>query len=85
MDIQQIITFLIVGVAAVYLGRYLMQSARALFSAKSDGCAGGCGNCAFAPKEGSAGRSDGTSASRSQIIPLTEIRTVPAPRDRTDH
>ncbi len=72
MSAQQLIALLIVAVAAVYLGRNLVASARSFFSNKSEGCPG-CGKCAFADKAPSK-----TSASaRPNIIPLTDIRSLP--------
>lgn len=74
MDGQQIIVFLIIAAASVYLGRYVWQSVRALVSGK-EGCATGCGKCAYAPKN-----LDGKPISRPSgpnIIPLGEVRSLP--------
>lgn len=68
---QQLITLLIVAVAALYLGRNLIKSARSFFSNKSDGC-GGCGKCAFAEKT----RSQLPATLHSHIISLTDIHTL---------
>jgi hypothetical protein len=73
MDVQRIIALAIVGVAAAYLGRCFLISARAFFSSRS-GCGGGCAKCAFAQEVKS--RSQST-ARRSDIIPLMEVRTLP--------
>jgi hypothetical protein len=72
---QQIAVYICVAAAALYLGRYLFDSVRAIVKARS-GCGDGCGKCAFAaqpPKRGakSAGAAPGA------IIPLTEIRSLP--------
>ncbi len=72
MSAQQIITLVIVAVAAVYLGRNLAASARRFFSNKSEGC-GGCGKCAFADKV----RTQTPPAARSNLIALSDIRTLP--------
>ena len=71
MSIQQLITLLIVAVAAIYLGRNLVASARNFFSNKSEGC-GGCGKCAFADKA----PSKTPASARPNIIALTDIRTL---------
>ena len=72
MSIQQLITLLIVAVAAIYLGRNLVASARNFFSNKSEGCPG-CGKCAFADKT----PSKTPASTRPNLIPLTDIRTLP--------
>ncbi|MCW3096727.1 MAG: hypothetical protein JWL77_2345 [Chthonomonadaceae bacterium] len=72
MSAQQLITLIIVAVAAVYLGRNLVASARNFFSNKSEGCPG-CGKCAFADKP----RTQMPASTRPNIIPLTDIRTLP--------
>ncbi len=72
MPAQQLITLLIVAVAALYLGRNLITSARNFFSNKSEGC-GGCGKCAFAEKT----RTQSPAAPRPNVIPLGDIRTLP--------
>jgi len=72
MSAQQLITLLIVAIAAVYLGRNLVASARNFFSNKSEGC-GGCGKCAFADKP----RTQSPATTRPNIIALTDIRTLP--------
>ena len=71
MSAQPLIALLIVAIAAVYLGRNLVASARNFFSNKSEGC-GGCGKCAFAEKPQSK-----PAAARPNIIALTDIRTLP--------
>jgi hypothetical protein len=73
MSAQQLITLLIVAVAAVYLGRSLFTAARSFFSNKSEGCGSGCGKCAFADKA----RPQTSAAVRPNIIPLGDIRTLP--------
>jgi len=72
MSAQQLITLLIVAIAAVYLGRNLVASARNFFSNKSEGC-GGCGKCAFADKP----RTQSPPNTRPNMIALTDIRTLP--------
>ena len=72
MSAQQLITLLIVAVAAVYLGRNFLASARSFFSNKSEGC-GGCGKCAFADKP----RTQPPAPARPNVIALTDIRTLP--------
>jgi hypothetical protein len=72
MSAQQLITLIIVAIAAIYLGRNLVASARNFFSNKSEGC-GGCGKCAFADKS----RTQTPASTRPNIIPLTDIRTLP--------
>lgn len=73
MSFPQLIVLLIVGVAAVYVGRTLYDSARDLFSKKSEGC-GGCGKCAFAEQI----RTRQASAStKPKVIALSEIQTLP--------
>ena len=74
MDIQQIIAFVIVGVAALYLGRNAVRAWKAFRSGK--GCSSGCGKCAFAVKETVARKPSATSSSLN-IIPLTEIKSTP--------
>ena len=76
MNIQQIIAFLVVVTAAAYLGRSLVNSARAFFSKQGGGCAGGCGKCSFAPREMKPGRTTPTSP-QPHIIPLGDIQTLP--------
>ncbi len=72
MSLPQLITLLIVAIAAVYVGRVLFDSARNLFSAKSQGC-GGCGKCAFADKA----HTQKSAAANSNLIALSDIRTLP--------
>lgn len=72
MSVQQLITLAIVAVAAIYLGRNLIASARRFFSNKTEGC-GGCGKCAFADKS----PSKTPASSRPNIIALSDIRTLP--------
>ena len=71
MNGQQIITWLVVLTAAIYLGRNLVRSARAFFSAKG-GCGSGCGKCAFAQQVQQAQKSP-----KSGVIPLAEVRSAP--------
>ena len=72
MSAQQIITLLIVAVAAIYLGRNLVASFRNFVSNKSEGCPG-CGKCAFADKPPSKTPVN----TRSNLISLSDIRTLP--------
>jgi hypothetical protein len=72
MSAQQLITLAIVAVAAIYLGRNLVASARNFFSNKTEGC-GGCGKCAFAGKP----QNKAPANARPNIIALTDIRTLP--------
>ena len=69
MNGQQMVTALIVLVAAVYLGRNFLRSAKAFFS-KKGGCASGCGKCAFAQQVKQAQKD---SAARRNVIPLTVV------------
>ncbi|HLK61643.1 MAG TPA: hypothetical protein VKU00_34165 [Chthonomonadaceae bacterium] len=81
MNIQQLIAISIVAMAAVYLGRNLVLSARAFFSKKSSGCPG-CGKCAFAPKENRNHRGTETPRSHREkpLIRLTQINTDYKPK-----
>ena len=74
MNAQQILALVIVAIAALYLGRNFVRSCRAFFSSKS-GCSEGCGKCSFAPKAGKPGQT--VSSARPNVIPLTDIRTLP--------
>ena len=69
MNGQQIITALIVLVAAIYLGRNFARATQAFFS-KKGGCASGCGKCAFAQQVKEAQK---RSAARRNVIPLADI------------
>jgi len=69
MSGQQIMTALIVLVAAVYLGRNFARSSKAFFS-KKGGCASGCGKCAFAQQIKEAQKQG---AARRNVIPLSVI------------
>ena len=72
---QQIAVMACVAAAAVYLGRYVFDSVRAVVKARS-GCGEGCAKCAFAeqPKK-SSGKANASAP--GSIIPLTEIRSLP--------
>jgi hypothetical protein len=77
MDIQKIITYLIVATAALWLGRQWLHAWRA-FRQNKGGCGSGCGKCEFAGKEKTVA---GPAAStRGNVIPLTAIR----PSKRTE-
>jgi len=76
---QHVAVIVCVGVAALYLGRYVFDSVRAIVKARS-GCGEGCAKCAFAEKPQKGGKISGGSAPGS-IIPLTDIRSLP-PRER---
>lgn len=69
MNGQQIVTYLIVLVAAAYLGRNFVRATKAFFS-KKGGCASGCGKCAFAQQVKQAQKQ---SAAKRNVIPLTDI------------
>lgn len=68
---QQIVLFLIVTSAALYVGRYLWLSLSEVVKAKK-GCGGGCANCAFSAEVGKARR---PAPPKLNVIPLSEIRT----------
>ena len=78
MDIQQILTFLLVGAAAAYLIRNAVRTLRAFLSGQG-GCASGCGKCEFATKNTAFRKPAGT-PQRPDIIPLNEIRSLPDKR-----
>jgi hypothetical protein len=77
MNIQQIIALLIVGVAAAYLIRNAVRTLRAFLSGKS-GCASGCGKCGLAGEIAS--RRKSAPSPRPDVIPLTDIRSLPDKR-----
>ncbi len=79
MDVQQIIALILVVLAALYVGRYMLRSARDLFSRKG-GCGSGCDRCAFSKDP--AVHKSGKQPSRPDIIPLADIRSLPERRDR---
>jgi hypothetical protein len=70
---QQWAVYLCVAAAAIYLGRYVYDSVRAILNARS-GCGDGCAKCAYAeqPK-----RSKAAGAPPGGIIPLGDIRSAP--------
>lgn len=70
---QQWAVYLCVAAAAIYLGRYIYGSVRAILNARS-GCGDGCAKCAFAeqPK-----RARTSATPPGGIIPLADIRAVP--------
>lgn len=72
MEIQNLISIGIVVAALCYLGRYLVASLRDLF-ASQEGCAGGCGKCAFADN----GEHKKPEVSASGLIALSDIKTLP--------
>ncbi|HZT41839.1 MAG TPA: hypothetical protein VFA07_06600 [Chthonomonadaceae bacterium] len=74
MNVQQIIAWILVGLAAAFLLRLFVGSLRAFLSGKG-GCGDGCGKCSFAPKDPLPGKK-AASQSRPDIIPLTDIRTL---------
>jgi hypothetical protein len=51
MDMQQIVVWVIVAVAAVYLLRNTLAAWKRMRNPKSGGCASGCGKCGYAPKD----------------------------------
>ncbi len=73
---QQIAVMVCVAASAVYLGRYVFDSVRAIVKARS-GCGEGCAKCAFAeqPKKNGGGKANASAP--GSIIPLTEIRSLP--------
>src|SRR5205823_15126685 len=72
---QQVAVTVCVIVAALYLGRYVFDSVRAIVKARS-GCGDGCAKCAFAEQPKKQGPKPAGSTPGS-IIPLTDIRTLP--------
>ena len=60
-----------VTMAALYLGRYVFDSVRAIVKARS-GCGEGCAKCAFAEQPKKRG-----AKTPGSIIPLTDIRSLP--------
>jgi hypothetical protein len=79
MDVQQIITWLLVGLASLYLARIGVKSWKAMWSARG-GCGSGCGKCVTA--EIAAHRhTAATPGSSRQVIPLSAVGRPPAKRD----
>jgi bacterioferritin-associated ferredoxin len=74
MDIQQVVSLLLVAAAAAYLGRSGVRAWRAMVS-KQGGCASGCGRCAFAIRQAAERTSSRAARSRS-VITLTAITPV---------
>lgn len=72
---QQVVVYVCVALAAIYLGRYLYDSVRAIVKARS-GCGDGCSKCAFAAQPPKRAASRGSSAPGA-IIPLSDVRAVP--------
>lgn len=79
MNLQQFLALILVSLAAIYLARNMVRALRSFLSGKS-GCGDGCGKCGFAPTD-SPGRPAET-ARRPDIIPLSEIRSLPKTRER---
>lgn len=84
MDVQRLSALLIVAIAATYLGRSLLTSARAFLQDKS-GCGGGCAKCAFAEGGGNkmgrkANRIPAEAVNPSNVIAIADIRTLPHKR-----
>lgn len=52
MIVQSLIVWLLVAVAAWHVGKRVRGMVRGVIDAKT-GCATGCGNCGYAPKEDS--------------------------------
>lgn len=76
---QQIIVYVCVAAAALYLGRYIVDGVRSIVNARS-GCGEGCAKCAFA--EPAQKRSGGTAGSPAgSVIPLSDIRTLPGRKE----
>lgn len=69
MDTQQILALILVGMAAVYLGRQFTRSLRAFLSNKP-GCGSGCGKCGLAALS-----EKHSTSSRLNVIPLSEVRS----------
>ena len=63
---QNVVVWLVVALAAWYVGRRLFAMLRGLVTAKAD-CATGCGTCSFSPNEGQA----------STVIPISSITISP--------
>ncbi len=76
MNTQQLIAFGVVGLAALYLGRNFVVSARNFFAKKGGGCASGCGKCAFAEK-GTPFAARSAQNEKRNIIPLSALTTRP--------
>lgn len=66
--IQQALMIVVVAVAMVYIGRYLVDSIKEVLHAKS-GCGGGCARCAFAEIHAKKGAT--RPMPRASVIPLT--------------
>ena len=73
---QQIAVMVCVAAAALYLGRYVFDSVRAIVKARS-GCGEGCAKCAFAEQPKKKGAASTNASAPGSIIPLTDIRSLP--------
>jgi hypothetical protein len=71
---QQVVVYLCVAAAALYLGKYVYDSVGAIVKARS-GCGEGCAKCAFA--ESPQKHAKKGAVSPGGIITLTEVRSVP--------
>ena len=72
---QQIAVYIVVGVAAVYLGRYLYDAVSSVINARN-GCGEGCSKCSYAEQPAKKVDSMG-STTPGGVIRLTDIRTIP--------
>ena len=72
---QQVVVYLCVAAAALYLGKYIFDSVRAIVKARS-GCGEGCAKCAFAESHAKRVKG-GSAATPGGVIPLSEVRTLP--------
>ncbi len=72
---QTFITLIIVGIAALYMGRHFVQAGRAFLDTKS-GCPG-CGKCSFA-QQGKVRkpRTADVATPQRDVISLSEIRIL---------
>jgi len=75
---QEVVVYVCVAAAAVYLGKHIFDSVRAIVKARS-GCGDGCNNCAFAARPSKRDAKSPVSAPGA-IIPLSDVRSVPRGR-----
>ena len=81
MDVQQIVTWILVAVASVYLARLGYASWKAMWSGRA-GCGSGCAKCISA-EIASHRHARGADSSRqtSNVIPLAAVHRAPSKRD----
>jgi hypothetical protein len=81
MDIQQVTTWILVAVAAIYLGRLGLGTWTALWSGRG-GCGSGCAKCVSAELAGHRhAASPKNIAAAKNVIPLSAIQRAPVKRD----